>query len=150
MKPRAHVVLLPVLAAILSTTAIVAATASSKTPRPVNVKQLKKFETNFNQKINAAIRSEKDAASSFAAEKCWKAFVMERVQMVGSKDKTVMPCELSIADKQELRDLVNRRLDDVYLGKLSPRDFMEVRRYDAAWFAVRVMMNPGQTILPNR
>lgn len=121
MKPRG-LVILPVVAAVLSTMAIVAsAQGGAKPRRAVPVMSLRQFDLRFNKMMNNAIRKTLSGRTSAMAnlsiaEKCFNAFVDDSAQALPKNPKPI--CKLERAEQQQLRDLVNRWLDDIYIGKV--------------------------------
>jgi hypothetical protein len=130
MKPRG-LVLLPVMAAVLSTSAIVASAQSAARPRRVPFMTLKKFDVKFNKMINHAIRNKGSVDVSAEAQQlakandfvtlvatqCFTSFISVSAQATGLDADAKNLVKLTRAEKQELRNLVDRWLDDIYLGK---------------------------------
>jgi hypothetical protein len=140
MKPRG-LVLLSVMAAVLSTSAIVAAAQdAAKPPRGVALKRLKKFDLKFNEMMNKVIRRPEAAASpyavqkanAFVSEKAYKDFFQESAE--DFRNRGIEVDQVGRADQQELRDRVNRWLDDIYIGKVSPDQLKALKRNRAGDF----------------
>jgi hypothetical protein len=142
MNPRARV-LLPLLAAASSTAVIIACAAKRQSIRPITVEKLKTFESGFNQAVDDAIRAPSE--SSFAAQKCFRDFIAYRIQMVKEPEvPAVQRCKLSLADKQELRDAVQRWIDTYFLRSMTPSTVEQGLdgEIDIAWFTQQVTVNP--------
>jgi hypothetical protein len=139
MKPRG-LVLLSVMAAVLSTSAILAAAQdAAKPPKGVALKKLKKFDLKFNKMMNNAIRKRKPISvaesapanqmlkmTAFISTKAFKSFVEESAEAFRKKGTELVT--LDRADQQELRDRVNRWLDDIYIGKVPDDQIRALKR----------------------
>jgi hypothetical protein len=142
MKPRG-LVLLSVMAAVLSTSAIVAsAQGAAKPRRGVALKTLKTFDVKFNKMMNDVIRKPISAATSaevtkraFVATKCFKDFLAEGAEIFRKKGTELV--KLDRADQQELRDRVNRWLDDIYIGKV-PVDQLRALKRNRDFFSEKI------------
>jgi hypothetical protein len=133
MKPHARIILAVCFAVLSTTTIVTCVTTRPDGHGPEEMTKLKKFETRFNHTINEAIRS--PDATTFAAQTCFTSFIDQRIQNVADAGAAV--CDLSTANKQELRDAVNRWLDGVYArdGGLDPLGDASI---DTAWFSMKV------------
>jgi hypothetical protein len=138
MKPRG-LVLLSVIAAVLSTSAIVAAAQeAAKPPKGVALKKLKKFDVRFNQTINHVIRESSSsvyAQKAFVAANAFKSFI--DVSAYAFRKKGTDLVKLDRADQQELRDRVNRWLDDIYVGKV-PADQIRALKFNRDFFSEKI------------
>jgi hypothetical protein len=125
MKPRARIVGAFVVA-ILSSAAIVAIATNGVKPSRTEIKKLKRFQTDFNNRMKEVMKfTDKTAAeSTVAAEKCADFEIRVRAYRIDDpKRPGAKLCDLTIAQKEELRAEVNRWLDSVYAGKVPRSDY---------------------------
>src|SRR5215470_7894681 len=126
MKLRARVALL-LLASSLSSATIVAWAAKSEPPTKDQIEKLMKFEATFTEKMNEVIRNrmkEGTAQSTMIAERCFAMVMIDRAVQLFDMAKAKVPvknlCTLTAPQNRELRDLVMRRMDEIYQGKGKP------------------------------
>jgi len=142
MGHRARVAV--IIVAALSSGAIISSAVAASSPRRADVKSLLKFETTFNQKMTAYLRSQKPE-SGFVSYRCMTDIALERFYQVAIKTNVPAAkrneCEIkTVEDGTKLRDAVLHYLDDVYAGKVSGPELDGVRkgRYLTSWFIQRV------------
>ena len=136
-------VLVPVFAALLSTTAIVAAAQKAPEARAVSMKELKTFDTRFNAMINKVIRKPRETWSSaepagadnsaevtaraYIAETCYRDWVAYEAEVFKKVDAKKV-CKFSLEESQTLRDEVNRWLDRIYLRQIPGKEIKQLKR----------------------
>ena len=152
---------LSIVVAMCSTLAIVAIAQPDPPLAKQEIDKLLVFEITFNQRMNEVIRrwGKEAGPTSFVTYKCQTNVALERIYMkppppppVASAERSPRVAEPTPADQckltrmeehQNLRDAVIRRLDDVYLGKVSRQDFEALLKGQGGdFFSGRIPMVP--------
>lgn len=127
MKSNARIILAISFALFSTATIVTCATPRTNYNKGPGSEKLQKFETNFNNTMVKAIR-----ANTFTAEKCFKDFVDNHIESLAMGAKV---CNLDTAQKQDLREAVQRWIDTVSAKESDPLPGCII---DDTWFSMRV------------
>ena len=93
--------------------------------KAVEIKKLTTFESEFNKHISDLIRGNVEAAGQIWETKCYKDFYDKKLWNASAAAKSASCANLDRGQLQEVRDLVNRHLDDMYKAETSASQELE-------------------------